>query len=77
MSSNGIKRIPGQLYGCLFWWSIMKKKKKEKDILRFCMRYNVCSLCPRNIKCLKELGEESKRKDVFNHESKSNSKDSK
>ena len=47
------------------------KKKKDKDILKFCMRYNVCSLCPRNIKCLKELLKEERKN---KNEIKSNSK---
>ena len=48
------------------------KKKKDKNIIKFCMRYNVCSLCPRNIKCLKELKEDLERKNK--NEIKSNSK---
>jgi hypothetical protein len=39
-----------------------KKRKKEKDILKLCMKYQVCKLCPRNKKCEKELRMEDYKK---------------
>ncbi len=42
---------------------IMSKKNiKEKDILKLCMKYQVCKLCPRNKKCEKELKNEDRSK---------------
>lgn len=39
-----------------------KKGNKENDkILVLCMKYYVCTLCPRNKKCDKELKEERRK----------------
>ncbi len=39
-----------------------KKNKKDKDILKFCMKYPICKLCPRNKKCENELKNENRIK---------------
>ena len=42
--------------------NMSKKNKKDKDILRLCMKYQVCKLCPRNKLCEKELRMEKHKK---------------